>query len=67
MFSGNNGYFLWLTVGSFALLQSLQAYRVSDAVAGRTDKLYIVIGFEELFSHFATFTNGEIVVPSESN
>lgn len=53
-FHGDNGYFLWLVIGTFALFQKAQAGRSREKVSQENGRLHIVAGFEELFAHFAT-------------
>ena len=51
-YHGNNGYFLWLIIGGFALFEALRTSGLSSRLSKEGKRLHILIGFEELFSHF---------------
>lgn len=55
-FHGDNGYLLWLAIGSLALIEALrEANYCREILAGR-DRLYLLSGFEEIFFHLDTVT-----------
>lgn|GEM_PF-2034478 len=55
-YQGNNGYFLWLAVGSLALVAPLQDVNFCKRILGGRDRLYLVVGFEQIFTYLATVT-----------
>ena len=58
---GNNGCLLWLLLGSLALLSPFNdGDYCRQALQGR-DKLYLLSGFESLFTHLATVTAAGLV------
>ncbi len=55
-FHGDNGYLLWLAVGSLALIEALREPSYCQKVLTGRDKLYLLVGFEEIFFHLDTVT-----------
>ena len=55
-YHGDNGYFLWLVFGSFALLAPLKHASFRERVLRGRDRLYLLAGFEEIFTCLATVT-----------
>ncbi len=55
-FRGNNGYLLWLMLGSLALVEPLHDKNFCKAILKGRDKLYLLSGYEEIFFYAATVT-----------
>ena len=55
-FHGNNGYLLWLLLGSLALIAPLQSQRYCQKILNGRDRLYLLSGYEEIFCPLATVT-----------
>lgn len=55
-FRGDNGYLLWLAVGSLALVEALREPSYCQKILAGRDKLYLLSGFEEIFFHLDTVT-----------
>lgn len=55
-FHGNNGYLLWLAVGSLALLEPLRNLDYCKQILHGRSRLYLLSGFESIFLHLATVT-----------
>lgn len=55
-YRGSNGELLWLSFGSFALLEPLREREYCRSVLKNRDRLYLLAGFEEMFSYLATLT-----------
>lgn len=48
-FHGNNGYLLWLLLGSLALIAPLQDQQYCQSILKGRDRLYLLSGYEEIF------------------
>jgi len=55
-FGGNSGYFLWLMLGSLALVEPLRDASNRKAILQGRDKLHLLSGYEEIFCYLATIT-----------
>jgi hypothetical protein len=55
-YQGNNSYFLWLVVGSLSLVSPLRDVNVCKRILGGRDRLYLLAGFEQIFTYLATVT-----------
>ena len=55
-FHGNNGYLLWLALGSLALAAPLKDQDYCRAILRGRSRLYLMPGFEEIFFYLATVT-----------
>lgn len=55
-YEGNSAYFLWLTFGSFALLEPLRDASSCRQVLNGRERVYLCAGFEEIFTYLATVT-----------
>jgi hypothetical protein len=53
---GENGYLLWLLLGSFALLAPLAEPAYCKSLLQGRDRVYLLSGFESLYSYLATVT-----------
>jgi len=58
---GNNGCLLWLLLGSLALLSPFNDSDYCRQTLQGRDKLYLLSGFESLFTHLATVTAAGLV------
>lgn len=56
-FHGQNGYLLWLMLGSLALVEPFRDKSYCDRILKGRDKLYLLPGYEEIFFHAATVTS----------
>jgi hypothetical protein len=57
-FHGNNGYLLWLVLGSLALTVPLQNEAYRKGILKGRESLYLLSGFEEIFCPLVTLTAG---------
>ncbi len=55
-YGDDNGYLLWLSVGSLSLLDAFRQENNSIAILKGRPRLYLLSGFEELFLYLATVT-----------
>ncbi len=62
-FYSNNGYFLWLTLGTLAYINPLKNKEYLRSVLRGRKRLHLLAGFEELFTHIATVTPDGISYP----
>ena len=60
-YHGNNGYLIWLMLGSLALVEPLKDKDFFKAVLKGRDRLYLMAGYEEIFFHAATVTSEGIL------
>ena len=72
-FHGNNGYLLWLTFGSLALLEPLRNVDYGGEILRGRSRLYLLSGFESIFLYLATLTpeglcfEGDLRNPGENS
>jgi hypothetical protein len=59
-YEGENGYFLWLLLGSLALVAPLADVAYCKSILQGHDRVYLLSGFESLYSYLATVTPGGI-------
>ncbi|MGA9768763.1 MAG: hypothetical protein WBV94_06975 [Blastocatellia bacterium] len=55
-YKGDNGYLLWLVLGSLALIEPLRDLKYCNEILRGRDRLYLLSGFEEIFLYLATVT-----------
>jgi hypothetical protein len=55
-YHGNNGYFLWLIVGSLALIAPMSDVEKCNEVLQGRDRVYFLSGFGNFFTYLATVT-----------
>jgi hypothetical protein len=55
-YHGDSGDFLWLVVGSLALLAPLRDADCCKGILRGRERVYLLAGFEEIFTHLATVT-----------
>jgi len=55
-YKGDNGYLLWLALGSLALMEPLRDLKYCNEILRGCDRLYLLSGFEEIFLYLATVT-----------
>ncbi len=60
-YHGDNGSLLWLLLGSLALLSSFIDIDYCKRILQGRDKLYLLSGYEEIFSYLATVTAAGLV------
>ena len=60
-YHGDNGYLLWLLLGSLALLSPFSDVDYCRRTLQGRDKLYLLSGFEEIFTSLATVTDAGLV------
>jgi hypothetical protein len=60
-YRGDNGYLLWLMVGTLALLEPLRDPTFRRRVVGRRPRIHLLAGFEQIFFYLATVTQKTLV------
>ena len=55
-YKGDNGYLLWLVLGSLALIEPLRDLKYCKEILRGRDRLYLLSGFEEIFLYLGTVT-----------
>jgi len=55
-YAGNNGYLLWLTMGTLALIEPLRDIQNCRTILGNCPRIYLLAGYESIFFHAATVT-----------
>lgn len=60
-YHGDNGYLLWLLLGSLAFLSPFSDVEYCKRILQGRDKLYLLSGYEEIFSYLATVTVAGLV------
>jgi hypothetical protein len=59
-----SSYFLWITIGSLALIEPFRDAGICKQVMKGRDKLYLLSGFEEIFTYLATVTANGLLFES---
>ena len=60
-FHGDNGYLLWLLLGSLALLSPFSDTDYCQRALQGREKLYLLSGYEEIFTYLATVTAAGLI------
>ncbi len=60
-YNGDNGYLLWLAFGALALIEPLRNAENCQKFLGNCPRLYLMVGFEEIFFYAGTVTPNGLI------